>query len=36
MFKSLKGIRLKQIQSYKTIGGTSGKGVLREFKYRQI
>ena len=27
---SLKGLKLKQIQSYKTIEGTSGKGVLRE------
>jgi hypothetical protein len=29
---SLKGLKLKQIQSYKTIEGTSGKGVLREYK----
>jgi hypothetical protein len=29
MFKSLKGLLLKRLQSYKTIQGTSGKGVLR-------
>lgn len=34
MFKRLKETLLKRLQSYKTIEETSGKGVLREFKYR--
>jgi len=38
LFKSLKGLKLKHRQSYKTIDGTSGKGVLRGtlFSIKQI